>query len=170
MSAGPSSDGLDNAGWFVDRASQRLPLMNRPQVGPRANCRFWHLVPNHSSNNLSVLLDNSDGTFQPQVAYGLGDQPMAGTLRDLNNDGFLDYVSANAGANDVSILLGNGDSTFAVATSFPVGSYPTEVAIGDFDGDGINDLEVVNSDYYSVAGTISVLLGNGDGSFQGPVT
>ena len=48
--------------------------------------------------------------------------------------------------------------------TFPVGSNPDAVAVGDFNGDGIPDLVVANQ---TSLGTLRVLLGNGDGSFQG---
>src|SRR6516164_5950615 len=46
--------------------------------------------------------------------------------------------------------------------SYPVGAYPEAVAVGDFTGSGIPDLVVANHQ----SGTVSVLLGNGDGTFQ----
>src|SRR6516225_11694720 len=51
-------------------------------------------------------------------------------------------------------------------TSPPAGSSPYTVATGDFRGNGILDLAVVNFNFHSV----SVLLGNGDGTFQNAVT
>ena len=47
-----------------------------------------------------------------------------------------------------------------------MGTLPRSVAVGDFNGDGKPDLTVANQD----ADTVSVLLGNGDGSFQAPRT
>ena len=51
---------------------------------------------------------------------------------------------------------------FMVAPEFPVGINPLSIAIGDFNGDGKRDLAVNNSN----ANTLSILLGNGDGTFQ----
>src|SRR2546428_9438679 len=45
---------------------------------------------------------------------------------------------------------------------FPVGSVSINVALGDFNGDGVADLAVANY----LAGTVSVLLGNGDGTYR----
>src|SRR5260370_25621575 len=64
----------------------------------------------------------------------------------------------------VSMLLGNGDGTFQTVSSYTVGRSPRSVAVGDFNGDGQTDLVVANT--FDDAGTISVLLGNGAGSFQ----
>jgi uncharacterized protein (TIGR03437 family) len=54
---------------------------------------------------------------------------------------------------------------FQAAVSYAVGFNPTYAAIGDFNADGKADLAVANAG----SGTISVLLGNGDGTFQAAV-
>jgi hypothetical protein len=50
---------------------------------------------------------------------------------------------------------------FAGAANFAAGNAPKSVAVGDFNGDGIQDVAVANP----VSGTVSILLGNGDGTF-----
>src|SRR5205814_9030079 len=70
----------------------------------------------------------------------------------------------------VSVLLGNGDGSFRTKTDWPTGVNSRDVSIGDFDGDGHLDLAVANNYEtgveYVPPGTVSVLLGNGDGSFR----
>src|SRR5438874_3113235 len=71
-------------------------------------------------------------------------------------------------------LLGAATSLFfwsmfpspAPAADFAVGTIPFSVAMGDFNGDGKPDLAVANFD----SNTVSVLLGNGDGTFRAPLT
>ena len=71
-----------------------------------------------------------------------------------------------SGSNDVSILLGNGDGTFQPGGTYSVGATADAIVAGDFNGDGKLDLAVVDKIAYGVPGAVSVLLGNGDGTFQ----
>jgi hypothetical protein len=115
-----------------------------------------------NQNVLSVLLGNSEGTFQAHVDHVIPTLPYALAVGDFNHDGKLDVVGALEGSNSVGIFLGNGNGTFAAPVTYATGTFPTAVVTGDFNGDGKLDLAVINK----TDETFSVLLGNGDGTFQ----
>ncbi len=119
---------------------------------------------------------NGDGTFGPPRIPALGDILLNGAATaDFNNDGRLDLVAATFVTDDVTVLLGNGDGTFGPPASFPAGVSPDFVATGDFNGDGQIDLVVLDANFHDVlpdpfpSASVSILLGNGDGTF-GPFT
>ncbi len=127
------------------------------------------------ASGVAVLLGNGDGTLQAAVVYPSTSAPDLLAAADLNHDGKLDLVLAGACGNAcgfVSVLLGKGDGTFQAATDFPAGGVPSAFAVSDLNGDGIPDLALANMASNSVnggtAGLVSVLLGNGDGTFQAP--
>jgi FG-GAP-like repeat/Abnormal spindle-like microcephaly-assoc'd, ASPM-SPD-2-Hydin len=119
------------------------------------------------NGGVSILLGNGDGTFQAPVQYAVGDQPFSIVAADFNHDGNLDLAVANSLSDYVSILMGNGDGTFQPATQTPPVSNPDFVTVGDFNGDGKPDLLVLS--YNNPCKCISVLFGNGDGTFQNAV-
>ena len=127
-------------------------------------------VANLFSNNVSILLGNGTGSFgTPATNFAVGNAPSSVAVGDFNGDTFLDLAVANAGSSNVSILLGNGTGSFGTpATNFPVGNNndPTSVAVGDFNGDTFLDLAVANLN----SNNVSILLGNGTGSFGTPAT
>jgi hypothetical protein len=118
---------------------------------------------------VSILLGNGTGTFTQAtdspiaVDSILGTNPDFVAVGDFNGDGILDFAVATFGGDEfMYIFLGNGTGTFRLAGSiFPAGSGPVSVAVADFNGDGIPDLAVANE----VQNTVSILLGNGDGTF-----
>jgi len=127
------------------------------------------VVLNYLNSTLGVLLGNGDGTFQPAVTISVGGPATSFTVGDLNGDGKPDLAVAtyNGGVN---VLLGNGDGTFKAAVLYASGGIQvTSMAAADVNGDGIPDLLVTNQ-CRTVAcrtnGTVGILLGNGDGTFQ----
>jgi len=126
-------------------------------------------VPNPSSDTVSVLLGNGDGAFRAPVAYATGNHPVAVTAADLNGDGILDFAVTNLNARTVSILLGNGDGTFQSKVDYTTTGGPqigpAAITTGDFNDDGVRDLAITDQ----LDNTVSILLGNGNGTFQAPL-
>lgn len=109
------------------------------------------------------------GMFSIPAAYKSGGKfPNSLTVGDFDGDGKLDVAVANSDDNNVGILLGNGDGTFREPHTYPAGDVPYAIRAGDFNHDGRLDLAVTNISYTRNDPTVSILLGNGDGTFQPP--
>jgi uncharacterized repeat protein (TIGR01451 family) len=127
-------------------------------------------IGSSNGQNVGLLLGNGDGTFGPQVLFPAGFGPEALAGGDVNHDGKDDLIVANHLDNTVSVLLGAG-SGFLPAQTFAVDNGPNAVSAGDFNGDGKLDLAVTNDGtgggpILSGWDTVSILQGNGDGTFQ----
>src|SRR5204863_2401263 len=127
--------------------------------------------PGISGGLVRVLIGTGDGTFHDGVSYSLGlGYLFSVAVADLNSDGKLDLVVAGTDDNSIWVLMGKGDGAFQTAAKYGAGATPVSVAVGDFNGDGKLDLAVANGFSTSIHGTVSVLLGKGDGSFQAAVS
>ena len=136
------------------------------------------------NGSVGVLLGKGDGTFQPAVTYDAGNSSYGPDIvvADVNGDGKPDALVANSwcvnGAcsapGAIAVLLGNGDGTFGAAAHYTSGgSFPTSVAVADVNRDSKPDLLVTNctnvKSYCDGNGSVVVLLGKGDGTFQSAV-
>ncbi len=129
-------------------------------------------VLNAGSNNVSVLLNNGDGTFQPARTFDAGNSMNAIFVGDFNGDGKLDLAlflqgnAATAANGEIRILLGNGDGTFQPGVVTTLTASAIHVEVGDFNGDKKADLVLANDDPTTLAITLEFLAGKGDGTFQ----
>ena len=82
----------------------------------------------------------------------------------------MDLAVANSNSNKVAILLNLGGGSFAPAQTVTISSTldpadaPSAIVTGDFNDDGVADLAVANA----LSQNVSVLIGEGDGSFRKP--
>lgn len=117
---------------------------------------------------LPLTLAAGDSSLSPhrfrQTSIPVGRGPRWITVADVNRDGNLDILVANADGETVSVLLGDGAGHFRQAAGSPVGAghLPNDIAVADMNGDGNPDMVIANhqSPY------ITILLGDGKGSFR----
>jgi type II secretory pathway component GspD/PulD (secretin)/uncharacterized protein YjdB len=151
------------------------------EINTNTNSDLGFVVANFTDNSYSVFTGNGDGTFTqvkgspfalPNVVANSEQGPVALTIADFNGDGIPDLAIVNKTSNTVTVLKGAGDGTF---TEFPkspiaVGSSPVAIAAGSLSASSGPALVVANQ----ADNTITVLLGNGDGTFgystQSPIT
>ena len=160
-------------GTFSDSYTAQLPASGPLALGDFNGDGKLDVVTADSAGVL-VMLGNGDGTLGAPSTYATNSSPVALAVGDFNGDGKLDLATAGGGATadepgSVSILLGNGDGTFQAARSFTAGVEPQSLAVADFNGDGKADLAVANLGFNGANAGVSVLLGNGDGTFQNPL-
>jgi hypothetical protein len=121
-----------------------------------------------SNGAIAELLGNGDGTFQTPTKVQTPGQQYGAAVGDVNRDGKPDLVTDDTGHGAVTVLLGNGDGTFQSAVNYQIeggNTIPYSVAVADLTGNGILDIIASTS-----SGTVDVLMGNGDGTFQAPTS
>ncbi|MEG4092051.1 FG-GAP-like repeat-containing protein, partial [Microcoleus sp. Pol12B4] len=114
---------------------------------------------------VSILLQNSDGTFALPQNFLVVKFPESIAVADFDGNGKQDLAVTSSmpnSSNSVSILLQNGSGSFGAANNITVGLRPYSLAVGKFNNnDNFPDLAVTNFE----SNSISILRGNGSGGF-----
>lgn len=124
-----------------------------------------------SGGFITILHGKGDGTFAVGDRYVTGPVPQEIVAEDLDRDGRRDLAVLTG--SEVVVLHGHGDGRFVTGSRAPTGGGPTSIAAADLDLDGDRDLAVANGSPRlagadTLAGSVTVLLGNGDGTFARP--
>ncbi|NEQ54431.1 MAG: hypothetical protein F6K11_30595, partial [Leptolyngbya sp. SIO3F4] len=134
------------------------------------------VTANGDSNTVSVLI-NADTGFTLPTDYAIGNygalfrleniisaDPDSLQLKDIDNDGYIDILTANEADNSLSVLLNQGNGIFNESVNIDVGEQPTALTLEDFNQDGFADIAVVNSNESN--GFVSILLNQRNGDFE----
>jgi hypothetical protein len=115
--------------------------------------------------NLSVLLGKGDGTFQAPTNTFTGVDLSQVVAADLKGNGILDIVGTVS--SGILVFVGKGDGTFLTGVQYNT-PQPEQIVTADFNGDGKADVAVSSNFSNGVTPSVTVFIGNGDGTFQSP--
>jgi VCBS repeat protein/IPT/TIG domain-containing protein len=144
-----------SASDIASAGTASVTVFNPAPGGGTSNPAFLQITPPSGSVNMA------------SAYYGTGNLSYGIVAADFRGDGKLDL--AETGNGIVGVLLGNGDGTLQGQVTYNVGGAPWALAAGDFNGDGKLDLVVTATGPAPNANAFSILLANGDGTFQAPV-
>lgn len=155
-------------------ATFNYPLLGNTHIAVDLNGDSRLDLAGSGLNSAAVMLNNGDGTFQPKVQYPVAGQTQDVAAGDFNSDGRVDLVvTINTPQISLSLLLANGNGTFGAAINFPntSGFDSPDVIATDLNNDGKLDVAILHSIACFTAPcvaaeVITVMLGNGDGTFQ----
>ena len=126
------------------------------------------VTANRFGNNMSIVLNNGDGTFAPSVAKESGgNAEYSIAIADANNDGLLDVF---CGTFDTPyymiVLLSDGNGGLTAQTPVAQGGRPWQTVAGDFNNDGNVDVASCNSN----TNTVAIHFGNGSGGLGATIS
>jgi sugar lactone lactonase YvrE len=133
-------------------------------AGPSGTISFTDLSANNSVLAKASLGDPVAETLAAGFTPAVGNEPSGIVAGDFNGDGNMDIavgLNAVSPTDSPTILLGDGTGNFNPVTGNPITTVGRPVLVQDFNGDGRPDLLLADV----LSASMTVLLGNGDGTF-----
>ena len=169
-------DGVVPLGVRKINSGQAVLTTALPATGVRSLKAIYSGDATYAVSSSATVTQTVNGLpangFLTGGTFPTGTNPSYLAVGDFNGDGKADIVTPNSGAlggGNISVLIGNGDGTFQTAHNYDTGRTPSFAAVADFNGDGKADLAISVSDINTGVSKLSILIGNGDGTFQTPV-
>jgi hypothetical protein len=137
-----------------------IVVVNPAPGGGVSNVSFFDVRQPFSAASFGLAMENLTNVPQDVV------------VADFNGDKNLDLATVNLGSNNsgsLSVLIGNGDGTFRAPVQYTIGYLPSGLVVADFNNDGRSDIAFVDAPG-NVQFSLSVMLGNGDGTFQAEIS
>lgn len=157
-------------GLFTAQQTLSVPMPENVIVADFNGDNLPDLAILSGNGSIYVALNEGNGIFAPTVAYSLGLQaasPIAETYADFTGDSLNDLVGAGPTSSGGTFgeLINQGAGVFGTATEADISITPAAVLAGNFSADGNTDLA-----FLTAAGGLTVLPGNGNGTFAAPVS
>ena len=165
----------DGAGGFAPAISYEAGILPRALVAADFNNDgdIDIATANELQGDITVMVGNGAGGFSLPEHFSTSSRPMELAAEDFNHDGLIDLAVTHLGGDTGPLMvlinsggIGAGWLGFKPPVAYAIGSGSRSVETLDIDGDGELDLVTTNR----TDGTISVLLGNGNGTFDSAQT
>ncbi len=113
------------------------------------------------ADSLYIAFSDGAGWFQAAISYPVMVEPSAVVVGDFNNDAASDIAVVGL-SDSVWIMMNDGSGVFHHTSDYAVGLDPSDMIVAHLNDDNFPDLVVESRG-------LSILFGNGNGTFQTPV-
>ncbi|MBX2829146.1 MAG: VCBS repeat-containing protein [Flavobacteriaceae bacterium] len=126
------------------------------------------VVVNENSDDIRVFLNDGEGGYDDFTSFAMpnGNKPSTNEGSDFDHDGMIDVAIGNIQNDNVSVFMGNDANLFNSEVVYDADLGIRGIAVIDVNGDGWDDLATANR----TSSTYSILINDGTGNFNAPIT